>query len=308
VFAVIALVHRWSDVRAALAGANPRWWVVALSCVPVLASYALLIEAWRLLLGGWGAGLPFWGAARIWTVSNLGRYVPGKVWQIGTMAVMAQSVGVPTLAAAGAALMSTVITLASGFAVAALCGARLFADPVWTWGALAVVLAGLTMFPLALPRAAQWLARYTRREQALPPLPAVRLWIVFFTSAVAWILFGAGFHALSIGITGARVTTLWSSIAAFTGSYLLGFLAIIVPGGLVVREAGMQSMLTAAGATAGTALVLAVASRLWLTVLEIVPALLFLAAGAAWPGARTGVLAGQGRGAAGGVASSPDDR
>ena len=153
------MARQWGPVRAALADVSIRWHYVALSALLVLGSYAVLIQAWRLLLGGWGARLGFWDGARIWTVSNLGKYVPGKVWQIGTMAVMAQQVGVPGVAAAGAALFSALITLASGFAVVALTGARLLPVPGGAVTLLVVVLVGLLLAPLILPKVAAWTAR-----------------------------------------------------------------------------------------------------------------------------------------------------
>jgi hypothetical protein len=44
---------------------------------------------------------PFWGRGAIWSVSNLGRYVPGKLWSIGAMGLMAQRAGVSPVARHG---------------------------------------------------------------------------------------------------------------------------------------------------------------------------------------------------------------
>ena len=270
------MARQWGPVRAALSQVSIRWPYVALSALFVFASYGVLIQAWRLLLGGWGARIGFWDGARIWTVSNLGKYVPGKVWQIGTMAVMAQQVGVPGVAAAGAALFSALITLGSGLAVVALTGARLLPVPGGAATLLGLVLVGLLLAPLLLPKAAALAARLTRREAVLPPLPASLIWAVFALSGAAWLLFGTGFHLLGLALTGAPLTSLTGSIAAFTASYLAGFLAFFAPGGSGVREVGMRAMLQVYGVPAATAIVMALASRLWLTVLEIGPALVFL--------------------------------
>ena len=120
---------------------------------------------------------------------------------------------------------------------------------------------------------------------------------VFALSGVAWLLFGAGFHLLCLALTGVALTSLTASIAAFTASYLAGFLAFFAPGGLGVRELGMQTMLAAYGVSPATAIVMAGASRLWLTVLEIGPALVFLARKPARPMNRTACGA-RGRGVA----------
>ncbi|MFN2564854.1 MAG: hypothetical protein ABR499_07585, partial [Gemmatimonadaceae bacterium] len=119
-FACAYLWTEWDRVRAAAAQLTPGWWWIVASCAPVLAGYAILIEVWRQLLAAWGTRLPPVEAARIWTVSNLGKYVPGKVWTIGAMAVMARQSGASSISAMGAALLVQVATLSSGFGVVAL--------------------------------------------------------------------------------------------------------------------------------------------------------------------------------------------
>jgi hypothetical protein len=57
-------------------------------------------------------------------------------------------------------------------------------------------------------------------------------------------------------------------------AYLTGFLARLAPGGLVVRVGVMQIALANAGVSTGH--VIAVASRLWLLVLEFLPRVPFL--------------------------------
>ena len=70
-----------------------------------------------------------------------------------------------------------------------------------------------------------------------------------------------------------------TSIALFTLSYLAGFLALIAPGGIGVREGVLAGLLLSTGTTTvAEATWIVVASRLWLTVLEIVPGGLLLLA------------------------------
>ena len=64
-------------------------------------SYVVLIETWRQIVLAWGGRSRWPAAARIWFISNLGRYIPGKVWQIGAMGVLAQDAGVSSVAAVG---------------------------------------------------------------------------------------------------------------------------------------------------------------------------------------------------------------
>ena len=53
----------------------------------VFLTYAMQIESWRRILAGWGQHLAFGPAARTWSVANLGRYVPGKVWSVAGLEI-----------------------------------------------------------------------------------------------------------------------------------------------------------------------------------------------------------------------------
>ncbi|HET9040750.1 MAG TPA: hypothetical protein VFN40_11295, partial [Gemmatimonadales bacterium] len=89
-----SLMRNWTELRSQPLAwhIEPGW--LLLSALVVWAMYALLIVAWRLMLAGWGQQLDGWAAARIWTVSSLGKYLPGKVWAIAGMALMAQRAGI----------------------------------------------------------------------------------------------------------------------------------------------------------------------------------------------------------------------
>lgn len=281
----------WSALRATGATLRPDWPVAALSAGVVLATYALLIQAWRGLVSAWGGRLPFADAARIWSVSNLGRYLPGKVWSIAAMGVLSQRVGVTPLAATGSAILSTLVNIAAGFAVVLLTGSRTLAVLAATdagrtaaVGAAVVVTVGLVALPWLLLPLARLAGRLLGREFALPPVTVGRLWGVVLANLGAWLGYGLAFLVLARAVLpGSALATLsagsWSSATAvFTASYLAGYLAFVVPGGLLVREAAMIGAFGALGlATPAEATVLAAASRLWLTALELVPGLLFLA-------------------------------
>src|ERR1019366_3671578 len=120
-----AIVHDWDAFASLSATLHPDWWMIVASGGWVLASYVVLIETWRQIVTAWGGHLSWGGAARIWFISNLGRYIPGKVWQIGAMGVLAQEAGVSSVAAVGSALVVNVVNILAGFLVVAVAGSRL---------------------------------------------------------------------------------------------------------------------------------------------------------------------------------------
>ncbi len=280
-----ALVREWQPVSAAMHEARPRWGLLGLSGAIVLANYALLVEAWRVVLSGWegerrGTAAPrlgFWESARIWSVSNLGRYIPGKVWQMGSMAVMAQERGVSGLTAAGAAVVVTLINTVAGFVVLVLTGAGVLHVPPLGIAAIALLGAGLLLAPQLIPWLGNLAGRILRRPIVLGRIPHSAIWIAALISAASWVVYGVAFRVMAVGVLGSATGAVGTYIAVFTASYLAGFLALIAPGGVGVREIVMFAGLRQAGFTSGEATLLVVSSRVWLTILEIVPAVLFLA-------------------------------
>jgi uncharacterized membrane protein YbhN (UPF0104 family) len=280
------LANQWREFRGTPIEVHPRWALIALSCALVLIAYAVLIETWRRILLAWGDRLGFVDAARIYFVSNLGRYIPGKVWAIGVMAELSRRKHVSPAAAAGSSIISTAVNIATGFVIALVAGWRAM-DRVSNGHALiggllaATVLLGLFALPVALPPALALVRRVTGKSLSIGALPHRAIYIAVAGNLLAWALYGGAFQAFSIGVIGQVGGTTADYVAVYASSYVLGYLALAIPGGIGAREAALTSLLKTLGlANVGQAAVVAVTSRLWLTALEILPALLFLAHGA----------------------------
>ncbi len=278
-----SLASQWAAFRDQPLALRPRWAYIAASGALVLFTHALLVQTWRILLRAWNASLPFWTATRIWCVSNLGKYVPGKIWQVTAMAGMAHRAGVSPVVSTGSAVLSTIINIACGIALVLGLGwewlnllradARVMASVLIT---LAVL--GLAALPFILPRLGAIVSRLTNRvvEVAAPP-PRVIL-AAIAANVIAWVLYGVAFMWLVRGILGDAPGPLWGYVAVYCASYVVGYLFFVVPGGIGPREAVMVSLLTSlALATPKEALLVAAASRVWLTILEIAPGFVFMA-------------------------------
>jgi uncharacterized membrane protein YbhN (UPF0104 family) len=281
-WASTALAKQWNGVRAVAIDTNVQWsWVLVASLI-VLATYAALVQSWRMLLAGWGGHLGFWAAARIWTIANLGRYIPGKLWSVGALGVLASKEGVSGVAAAGAAILGTLLNIGAGFGILALSGTRTLGafDP-WlqttALGASVVFVAGVAVLPWILPPILRRLAAWRGVATTSQHLPARTLWLSTLINGLSWVGYGFAFLAFTRGVAPNVVGPAPLFIGVWTASYLIGYLFLFAPGGVVVREVAMASALVALNlAGAPEATFLALASRLWLTVWELLPGLLSL--------------------------------
>lgn len=260
------------------ASAAPDWGAIACSCALVLLSYGVLIQTWRMTVNAWGEHLSFGDASRIWFISNLGKYVPGKVWAIAAMGTLAQDSGVSPVAAVGSSLVVQLVNLLTGFGVFAVAGAHVMQLPGGTVVGVASLAALVLLTPWLVPFGVRLLNRLSKRQFVEPHLPARAIWWAGAGTALAWTLYGIAFQWFATGISGgATAGTTGDWIAIFVGPYLLGFVAIFAPGGIGVREIAMAEALERTGLAVGAlSTLLVAASRLWLTALEIIPGVLFL--------------------------------
>ena len=70
---------------------------LALSVLAFAAVLVASVGIWKRTLRGFGATVPFPVLARIWFLSNLSRYIPGKIWQFVGVAELSRAVGLPAL-------------------------------------------------------------------------------------------------------------------------------------------------------------------------------------------------------------------
>jgi uncharacterized membrane protein YbhN (UPF0104 family) len=276
--AIRALNGQWRQAADRIATLDIGWSWIALATFVVLLTYLLLIETWRRVIIASGETLSFPVAARIWFVSNLGKYVPGKVWSIAAMTVMAKNESVSPMTAAGSSVLIQLITIASGIGVVLAAGSQVVDKPLLAVLVLVVVVGCVAAAPRLLPGAARIASSVTGKEIRLSRIEASTVWAAALRSVISWIAYGIAFQFFVHGILGSTAGGALSYIAVYAASYIIGFLALFAPGGAVVRESALVTGMVRLGLSSRPdALAVAIASRLWLTVLEVLPGLFFLA-------------------------------
>ncbi len=269
-FVARSIARNWTEFRSLHVAltVTPAW--IAASALTVLATYIMQIESWRRILAGWHQRLPFAGAARTWSLANLGRYVPGKVWSVAGLVVLAQRAGVAPGPAAASAFVIQAVTLGSGVAVVAAAAPH-SAPPLRL--AAAALVAVATIGALVWRPTAAWLGRLVNATPALEPLALSAVFASTLLTVVSWWTYGAAFWMLARGLVAGAALPLTGAVAAFTLGYILGLLALFAPGGVGVREVVLIGLL-APFLGAGGAVAVSVASRVLLTVLEAAAAVL----------------------------------
>jgi hypothetical protein len=259
---------RWDEFSRLNMTLTPHAGSLSVAVLLVALTYAVQIESWRRVLAGWNQHLPYHVAARIWWIANLGRYVPGKVWSIAGLVVLAGRAGVPALIAAASTVALQAISVATCVAlIAATVGTRVGTAVSPLALAVAALVAVGAIGVLALPAPARAIARRIPSASALKPLPLRAALGSGILAQISWLSYGVAFWFLARGLVPSEGLR-WSLAAGvFALGYLSGLLVIFAPGGIGVRES-VHLMLLSPSVGLGAAVAITVASRLLLTAME----------------------------------------
>jgi hypothetical protein len=262
---------------------RPGWLVV--STLLYMLAFTFPAFFWHRLLHGVGTQPPASASARAYFIAHLGKYVPGKalalVLRVGLIRGAGVSAGIATLTA----MYETLTLMASGALLAVFLFSFQALESDHRWKAFALLaVAGIPILPGVFNRLVALLSR--KAKTPLPRLRATTLLLGLALTSCTWALMGLSLGAaLQALLPEAPPWDLeaWGRHTAFVATaYVLGFVTLVTPGGLGVREAVLQRLLApelGAGLppeqAAAVAAVVALVVRLVWTVGEVL-----LAAGA----------------------------
>lgn len=273
------LVARWAELRAGGWALRPGWLIAALAVA--VANLFLLGGAWVDLLRALGGSIGFLEGMRAWTWTNLGRYLPGRIWQISALTLyLREKRGLGGIGLASSLTLQVLLLAVGGAVVFAVLGVPLaVGNPLLVVAAVAAAAAGLSVAlnPSLVARGTAWMSRAMGEAP-----PAVRprrraLWRTAALVAVSWLVNGLSLWMLWRGAGGDAGPGVIFWTGAYAAAYLIGYVALFAPAGLVVREGALAGLLVGLGGVGGPAAAgIAILSRLLAVASEL------LATGLAW--------------------------
>ncbi|MBZ0272446.1 flippase-like domain-containing protein [bacterium] len=246
-FLVAALIAQAGELAARGARPRPLWLAVATALN--LVFFLVQAAVWRELASRVGGAVSPRTAVSAWSLSQISKYVPGKVMLFIVRVAMMERAGVPrgrTLLSIYIELIVMLVTSAVwfAFAVPALSAADApFVASGWFLATI-VIAAPLLLHPRAIGGAVNLMRR--RRGEAPAPIEVRFSTMAFAALALGggWLLHGlaglACFRAIDIA-PGIGIVTV---TAIFAGGWLVGFLSFLTPGGLGVREGALALLLS----------------------------------------------------------------
>jgi len=238
-----ALAGQWSQVVDRLADQEPAVLVgsLGLALVGVFVSFLL----WRGTLGTLGSTLPLRPAARLFFVTQLGKYLPGAVWPVLAQMRMGREHGVPRQRMGLAFLLTLGVTTLVGVLLgAAALPALLRAEGrVVLLGLLAVPVLLVLLVPRVLNALLDRALRLLRRPGLGVPLAGRDVSRGVGVAVLFWLLYSGHVWLLAVGLGADPLETFPVALGGFAIAFSLGPLLVVLPAGAGVREAVLVVML-----------------------------------------------------------------
>jgi hypothetical protein len=246
------LRHNWPVVRQDIGSLS--LWRFALASA-MFAAFLLCFRAlaWRRVLKSFGYRLPHGAATRIWSTSEMARYLPGAIWQVIGRVYLAKPYGVPSEITSTSQILEVFIFLFANTLVAGSCllyfGAKMdsHARP-WLMVALVLVpTLAMLLHPKIFYGAANLILRRVNKGPIVKRLRGVKLVELLF-----WMILGLLWQSVAVYLIVDPVLHFhrdwwWVMAGAYCLAWCAGFLAFWAPGGIGIRElvfvATMQAIL-----------------------------------------------------------------
>lgn len=238
---------------------------LGLALVLIIVRGPLGSHGWWAIMRRLGCTLPWWRSLRIVYYSTLAGYLPGGMWHAVSRVYLAEKEGAPRVITALSVVIESALVALGAALIAPFAAFAWPGFPVWLVLGTLAVLFGFVLWPNVLFRLLDSVLVRFKREPANIKMTPVDMLRLLWPYALNWLLFGIMSFALVAALYPHIPMSQAPAIAGvFTSAWLVGYLAIFVPQGLVVREVIIIGFLSGVlGLPAAVAAASALLSRLW---------------------------------------------
>lgn len=229
------------------------WGWMSLALTLFFLGQCVLNLQWLLILNDLSAPkrISIFQATGVLNITQLAKYLPGRIWGYGLQAMWLKRAGFSASKVAFAGFVQQIFAILIAFAVGtSLAYFFIPSLPSWATGALALCFWLATLifgfgYNFMIKLAASLVAQVFSIRQEVFRLSKMTLILFSLLYLVFLFLFGAALFSVAkcIGIQ-LSISEVSALLGAVLVSDVVGLLALVVPGGLGVRESGLYYLMT----------------------------------------------------------------
>lgn len=270
--AVVAVALERDAVGQALRQAS--WSFVALALALSLLNVFFAALSWRAVSVGLGAPLGVRDASVVYLVGQVGKYLPGGVWNFLASAELGSDRGVERRRTIGTMLVGVLLSAVVGgvLVLLTLPGARGTPLEAHGWLVLLAPLALVAVLPAVLNRVLTTLLRVGRQAPVEERLGAGAVVVSSLWSFASWVAVGLQVLVLAVAVgADPGMPLLRLSVGGYALAWIVGTALVFLPAGVGAREAMLALALAPVLGTGGI-LVVVLLCRVLLTVGDLAAA------------------------------------
>ncbi len=259
-----SLIDNWQTLRAA--DVDIDWGRMAISLAILLGAFALFPSGTLIGLRGLGVKVTYPQAYYGYHASQLGKYLPGRIWIIPGRAVTLHRYGVDGLIAGASAIIDTYVLIVAGILVYIpslfMAGQETMHQLAYLGLLLCLPLVASIFFPQILNKLFTLIMKWLGRGEVKIQFAWYHFALMLLNYILLWVLSGVGLFLLADSFSPLVLGDLLQVIGAMGFSWVLGTLSFLTPAGLGVREGAMGILLAGLIPVPFPALV-AILARFW---------------------------------------------
>lgn len=236
----------WQEVYPRLVNFNVYWALGAIVLGMLHFFFCVLI--WEVTLCKLlFVNLPLNKGFRIWSISQMGRYIPGKVWAVVGRIHLCEQEDIPKLKTAISMYLELLIVIVAALFLF-LGGLPFWVTPLpitdynWLFYLLPVLL--ITIHPRVFETILNFLLRFSKQEPTNVHLGFGALFQLMLLALVNWLLIGGALFCVIRTVYVVDLISIPLLGGIFALSWLLGMVALFAPSGIGVREGLLAYLLS----------------------------------------------------------------
>jgi glycosyltransferase 2 family protein len=245
-FVIYYFIHNWDSIKSINWWKNPGFLGSHIALVAV--TFTLFVIGWHRLLIETGNDINVNVAAFTWLTSNIGKYVPGIVLMVAGRIALLNRFGTRKAAAAGNILWEHFFLILSAIPFSFL----VLLNNKWNFSIyeiVATIFISLSILlvvlnPFFIQRVINFLLRLFKKPSLELVLKRKAIAYFFIFYLLVWAIYGVSGITLGYAFGFQDKVPMLFLFNVYIFSWFIGFISIITPGGLGVREGVLVLMLS----------------------------------------------------------------
>jgi uncharacterized membrane protein YbhN (UPF0104 family) len=268
-FLVRSLILNWSKIPFERIQFNVL--LLVLSFCALILYFMLYSKSWQAIMQALGAPIAF--SQSIWMIATtqIGKYLPGKVWYIVGRVYVGRKADLEGKKLTLSMVLELGLVYITGgiiFAFATL----IAGDYETTWLIISVILtiaAIIVLHPRILGRVSNFFLRIMKKPEIQITLTYRQISQISLYFFGIWIAQIVGFYLLISAVYPVPFFSVFKVASAYALAWISGSVAVFAPAGLGVRE-GMMTLLLSSILPTPLAIAISFVARIWVTIFELV--------------------------------------